>query len=258
MKRRDDGITLLEVLLVLAIGGVLFVLSIQQYNSLRQDAYVQQLRLNIDILLHAAAGYYQANCPKGGKLDPALVTNPVVTLSIPSDLISGGYLTSNFPTPNPLVNSASSGNVYQGYTVQFKEYTYPRNQQVCSNPPTCTVSTAEQIGTIVAWQIQVTVSMQNTSQTQLATYQNYLAADCLTGGGSGGGSIAFCSDNVAGNYLAFDRLPSYVISNPNAVSTFWPSNPLLKQFNQMYTTNPITDLTGQSDSPEYQYYYCSS
>lgn len=253
-KRQVMGIGLLEALLALAVGLTIFVLSLRQYYSYRVSADMLGVQSNVDTLFLAAAGYYQANCPKGKLLDPSVATGPVKAINITTDLINAGYLASSFPIANPLVDSTGPG---KGYVVQFNQYTSPRMQQVCSNPPTCTLTIPQQIGTIVIWKIQVAVLMKNTSAAQLANDQNYLAADCLSQVSGSPATSALCSANQKGNYLVFERLPSFSTSNPNAQSSLWLSSPRLQQYNQMYTTNPITDLTNQSHTPEYQYYYCS-
>jgi hypothetical protein len=253
-KRQVTGIGLLESLLALAIGMTIFVLSLRQYYSYRETADMQGVQSNVDTLFLAAAGYYQANCPQGKLLDPTIATGPVKAINITNDFINAGYLASSFPTPNPLVDSTGPGG---GYVVQFNQYTAPRMKSVCSNPPSCTLSTPAQIGTIVIWKIQVAVLMKNTSAAMLANDQNYLAADCLSTVSGSPATSALCSANTPGNYLVFERLPSFVTSNPDAQSELWLSSPSLKQYNQMYTTNPVSDLTNQSHTPEYQYYYCS-
>ena len=62
------------------------------------------------------------------------------------------------------------------------------------------------------------------------------------------------SKPATGSYLVFERLPSY--ASPKASSTFWPSNPQLMQFKQMYTTSPVTTLLSGGNTT--QYYTCGS
>lgn len=257
MFATQTGITLTELLLVLAIGGIVLTLSLRQYYLLREDAYVLQVQANVDALFQAAAHYYQANCAKGGQLDPEIATSSVKAIDTFNDLIQPGYLPSNFPAPNPIVYSAGAG---YGYIVQFNKYTAPRYQAVCSNPSTCDTEVPLQIGTIVFWKIQVSVLLQPTQPEKWPVYLGYLSGNCLSSGTGPNGTVERCDKVPApyGDYVAFERLPSYPTSNWGTQSTFWLTNPLLKQFNQMYTTNPITDLTTQSHTPEYQYFYCSS
>lgn len=255
-KGQEQGVTLLEVLLVIAIALSIIVLSLRQYYGFRVQTDMLRVRTNVDILLQAAAGYYQANCPKGNLLDPTIATGMVKPLNITTDLINSGYLSPTFPQPIPLVDSTGPGG---GYIVQFNQYTMPRTQLVCSDPPTCTpaLATPAQIGTIVIWKIQVAVLMRNISATQLANAKNIIGADCLSNATGTPPMSSLCSAHQTGNYLVFERLPSYVTSNPDSQSDLWLTTPITKQFVQMYTTNPITDLTNQSHTPEYQYYYCS-
>jgi hypothetical protein len=146
---------------------------------------------------------------------------------------------------------------YLGYTVQFNKHTSPRYSQVCQDPPTCSSFTNTQIGTVVLWEIQVSVTPINTSPDELQKYQSYLAANC-TGTLSGFPTeTPLCSSGPTGTALVFQRFPSEVITNAGFGSTFWPSMPLLKQFKQMYSTDPMSDLTSQDHSTEYQYFYCS-
>jgi hypothetical protein len=237
MRPRHAGVTLLEALLVLAIGISFVLLGLRQYNSYRLDADIMQLNANIDTLFQAAANYYKANCPKGKALDPTIATGSTKTLNITTDLLTPRFLESTFPIASPLVDSSAPGG---GYAVQFNKSTAPRMQQVCANPPTCSSLTSDQIGTVVFWKIQVSVHLLNTSAAQLEVMKKYLNADSTT-----------ATDVV------FVRLPAFASSKSDQ-SVLWPSMPLVKQFNQMYTTNPITDLTNQDHSTEYQYFYCSS
>jgi len=259
MKRHNEGVTIFETLLALTIGMSILLIGLNLYQSFQKNSAIMQLNTNIDTLFQAAVNYYQANCPKGGKLDPANVTGTVKLLNITTDLITPGYLVSTFPTPNPLVNASGPGS---GYIVQFNEYTAPRYQQTCSNPPSCTVTTSTQIGTAVIWKIQVAVLMTTTDATLLQDYENYLIADCLSNNTGTGGSVPLCKTNPTGNYLVFERLPSAATSSMtaqllNSQSSLWMTNPLLKQFNQQYTTNPMSDVTNQGHTTEYQYFYCS-
>jgi len=252
---REFGMTLIEVLLVLAIAMSILVMSLRQYYSYRLDADMMQLSFNVNTLFEAAAAYYQANCGPGKQLDPNVTTATRKPLNITTDLINAGYLASNFPIPNPLVDGTAPGS---GYVVQFNEYTMPRMQPVCSDPPDCTTSTPIQVGTIIIWKIQVAVATNNMTAVRLANTQAFLQADCVSTVSGSPPMSALCSTNpTTGTYLVFERLPSFVNSDLRARSPDWLSMPLLKQFNQMYTTNPITDLTNQSHTPEYQYYYCN-
>lgn len=252
-KRVNQGVTLVEMLLVLTIAGIILLLSLEQYKTWSLDAEISELNNNVDLLFLAAAGYYHANCNQGGALDPTIATNPQ-PINITTQLITPGFLSASFPAPNPLVDSTGPGG---GYIVQYNEFLIPRYMPVCTDPPACTTSTPEQIGTTVIWQIQVAVLMKNTSSGALSANLNYLQGQCLSTTGSGGTVVPCSATNPTGNYVVFQRLPSYPSSQWNSGSPYWLSDPLLQQFNQMYTTNPMSDLTNQSHTPEYQYFYCS-
>lgn len=257
MKQQDSGITLVEVLLVLVVGVTILVSAFKLYDRLRVDSRILELKSNVDTLFLAAANYYQVNCAKGGTLDPTIATGTVKTIDITTDLITPAFLPASFPPSNALVDPAA-GPGLKGYVVQFNKYLKPRYQQTCSDPPTCSTLEDTQVGTVVIWQIQIAVKMKNTAAAQLAAYKTYLNADCLATATGTPGSTPLCSTSPTGNYLIFQRLPSAVMFNANAQSSFWSINPMAKQFGQMYTSNPITDLTGQDHSTEYQYFYCSS
>ena len=245
------GVTLLEVLLVLVIISAIIVTSLMFYNSLENDKDILQLRATVDMLSEAAAQFYQANCVYGGLLNPNNVSGNIVPVDVTKSLIQPGFLNA-FPNPNPLVNT-SQQNV--AYIVQFNQFTSPRMQPVCANPPQCTATSLVNIGTIVLWRIQVSVLANDINM--LNANRGILGADCtssLAAGQQGGNTVAPCSAGKAGPYLVFERLPSYPAVSAQALSPFWLSNPLLRQFTQMYNTLPMTFLTGSSAG--HQYFYC--
>lgn len=256
MKHRahSAGVTLLEVLLVLAVGGMLLVLGIKQYNFYQRGAEIAELQANADQLFFAAVKYYQAECGKDKLLDP--LANPSlpdqVILNVQTDLIDGGYLDNKFPKNNRLVNDGSG---YKGYYVQLnKDDSYKRTIEVCDDVD-CTSTTTKEIGTIIIWHIQVGVRMKNNSSTDLNNIKNALSANCLSA--ASGAGVRTCAQNVSGDNIVFELLPGYAVSRSDAQSQFWMSTPIVTQFNQMYTTEPLSKLMTVDHIPEYQYYYCS-
>jgi len=258
------GVTLIEVLLVLAIGAAFIVFGINQYGIYRQDLEVQRLQYNIDTLFQAMALYYKANCygittstgiVQPGTLNPASDPPNPFPIDINVDLRTRGYFTSTF-LPNTLVAD-------NGYIVQFNRYTQPR--RICTagtnatgpDDPACT-STAV-IGTIVMWTAQVAILLQDT--TNLETYTKLLNADCVSGSASDK-TVFACDKHVLGNYLVWERMPSFAASTIK--SDYWLTNPTLEQFKQMYTTYPINYLlgtkpnTGYTPSDQQQYFLCGS
>ncbi|EKD73279.1 MAG: hypothetical protein ACD_45C00379G0001 [uncultured bacterium] len=208
---------------------------------------------NVDTLLQAATRYYRANC--SAKNGPLGITQLVAPQGVSLTTLSqGGYLSATFPSFNPLVNSIGSGS---GYIVQFNPYTMPRMINVCSDPPACTTTAPAQIGKIVLWKVQVSVALNSIDPDRLTAYQKYLSGDCLSK--IAGSIVSQCSLGVTGPYVVFERTTSYAAANTlDAISTMWTVNPQIEQFNQMYTTFPMTYLTGTSHVPEYQYFYCNN
>lgn len=259
--KKQLGMTLLEVMLVLAVGAGLIALSIQQYAQWSEASQIEQLRGNIDGLFQAMAYYYKANCNDStdgsgnpvantGALSASSLasTNPYPpTASEPvlvSTLQSSGYLTHWQPF-NPLVGSASS------YVVQFNPVTSNRQVYACWNfgttGPTCTVpqvtptsASAPYPANAVTWRIQVSLLMANTALANV--YKAQLAADCTSGPGTVAGTIAPCAAGVAGNYLVWERSPSFVSSNVNFKSTEWQSDPILREFQLQYTNDPMYEF----------------
>ena len=276
------GITLMEALLVLAIAAAIMVLSMRQYQTYRIDADMNQLTYNVKVLAQAAARYYYANCDKG-TLDPRNLPagTTVYPLNITNDLITPQYLP-QMVAQNPLVDSSGPGN---GYSVQFNATT--SNRTVCTQTSggNCVASTP--VGTIVQWTIQVSVLLKNPSIINMA--QGKLNAECTSSANTNNSvesclqapsffaicftlrSMPFGLGNAAANslgcpvgtnpasynnYLVWTMAPSFV--SKETQSPLWVTNPVVKQFKQLYTTYNLNDLTTGNHSPEYQYYLCGS
>lgn len=238
-KGNYQGATLLEMLLVTAIGVSLLVVGMRQYQTFKLDVDIQQLQSNVNVLFQAMARYYTAQC-YGGALDPNYSPTPSNPFPISiSALTTAGYLMENLPV-SPLAST---------YVLQFNQSTTTRMQNLSP-------SGSMGMGTIVIWRAQVAVQLNNTANT--AAYKNYLGADCVS---SPLGSIVTpCASALGGTYLVWERLPSF--ASPNSQSDLWLSNPMLQQFNQMYTTYPMgyllnTTPEGQTPSGQ-QYYLCGS
>src|SRR5262245_26726988 len=130
--KRYAGVTLLEVLLVLAITGMAFVMGLRLYYSFKTDADIMQVKSNVDAIFLAMAKYYRANCYGTTRVNAAVIpmivtitpgtlnpasspTNPM-PINIQTDLINAGYLRSTL-VRTPIVNFAGSG--MNGYVAQF-------------------------------------------------------------------------------------------------------------------------------------------
>ena len=328
-KQRYLGVTLLETLLVLAIGASILVFSIKQYQYYRLDADIQEVKYNVDTIFEALAGYHKVNCY--GDIDPAQANqvpygqivpgalnpdNPKITnltksipIDINLDLVQNGFWPiSRPPAPSsgaqpplipqtPLVDSGGPG--YQGYVAQFNPYVSDR--VVCTQPagtakvvnPTNTAqcTTATTMATVIMWKAQVAVLLGDpriASDPTLATsYLNLMGGDCLSdydagtqtvtpcsqvtsgGGTSGGGTSGGGTSgggSATGNYVVWERLPA--LASPKTQSSYWPTNPTVQQFTQMYRTYPMLYLlspssgsstsTGKIPSGKPQYIYCGS
>jgi len=256
MRKQHEGVSLLEVILVLAVGGSILYFSIQQYLSYRYDADVAQIQANVNAIFQAMTGFYRANCygttNAPGVLNPnnSNPPNSNFHIDITNDLIGNGYLTTTL-IPDPLVNATGSGT--QGYIAQFNQSTAPR--QICTAlntttiPSTCTASVS--IGNIVVWNAQVAVQLKDTAHTN--TYLNLLTGDCLSS--ASGNIVTPCSaSSTKGNYVVWQRFPSN--ANPQAQSDYWATIPTVSQFTQMYTTSSIQNLTNGTTTN--QYFLCGN
>lgn len=192
-KSQQEGVTILEVMLVIVIGASLLLLSLNQYQTFTFDNNVRKVQQNVNLIFLAASNYYRKECygtSKPGapdmmqmvpgtlnpKHDPA-PSNPF-PISLKSDLFDTGMLQ---PLAiNPIVDD-DDGN---GYIVQFNQYQAPR--EVClraqdtSKPATIDDNCAEKVsvGTIIGWRIQVAVKLRKTEIAE--QLKSYLSADCLS------------------------------------------------------------------------------
>jgi len=136
--KKQNGVTLVETMLVLVVGAFLLVLGVRVYNQLRQQVYERQLLGNVDQLFVASKNFYQSMCrvklnSNGNALSPGLfdprntvfamttttktlslgvdrpVTGAPVAVSSYLDLVSAGMLNQNdWKRNNPLVSSTAT------------------------------------------------------------------------------------------------------------------------------------------------------
>lgn len=271
MIRRHAGATLLEVMLVIAIGASILYLSILQYQSYRYNADATQVQANVNAIFQSMSAYYRQNCdrnpstyiaPSGnqvartnyGTLNPLSsgYSSPL-HIDIQTNLRDNGFLTTNFPLNNPLVNKSGIGS--NGYVAQFNLGS-PTQRQICGTGPAA-CATPMDIGAITTWIAQVAVQIYNpTNNPKIAkTYLNLLGGDCLST--ASGNQVEPCVDGSmgSGNYVVWARLPSN--SNTAAQSNYWTMMPTVSQFKQMYTTYPILNLTNGSAASN-QNYLCGN
>jgi len=252
------GMTLPEVLLVLAIAGTIMVFGIRQYVSFKSDADVQQLQANIDQLFQAMTAFYIANCggtltsgppptPQGGLLFIHAIKNintspiPPYPIDLQKNIVANGYMTTPLPF-SALVDSSTPG---LDYVLQFN----------VSN------STHPNGGVVLTWKMQVAVLLKD--QKLNSAYRIYLNAQCISNMNKPKSgelpTVNVCTSTTPtdATYLVFERIATN--ASQKKVSDLSQSTPELMQFKQMYEVSPITNLKSASHSPdEYQYYSCGS
>lgn len=263
--------TLLEVMLVLAIGGSILILSLKQYFQWSEQSSAQQLQYNVDSLFQAMAYYYKSNCAdsydgsgmpvaSSGALSPTSITYPPTTsVTVTMTALQSDGLLPNWQPLNPLVN-ASGGTSSPAYVLQFNPMTMNRNVYACWNfgttVPGRVCTTPQQIPTsastpypadVVLWRIQIAVLIQDT--TNIEVYKNQLLADCISSTGTNGTVTPCATSTGTGDYLVWERLPSF--ASPTMANTSSQSIQNLKTFNlqyshdQMYEFNNVTDASSQ-------------
>lgn len=238
-NRRQSGVTLLEVILALVIGGAILLLGLQQYTNYRRDSDISTLQQNVDVLFHALSLYYKANCANSETLGSASTSPNAYAVPL-SDLVSSGFLNLAELRPSPFVDTASGTN---GYILQF-------NPAYATREIGMSDGTVRNIGTVAGWQAQVAVSLNpnyNAQSLRLA-----LGADCLST--SSQSTVAACGSGSTGNVAVFAR--SSTLSSLRGSPNTWYSRSRTQLFKQMYETAPILNLTGQSDLANNQFYRC--
>lgn len=269
-KRRYEGFTLTEVLLVLVVAAGMLLLGMQQVSTYQRDANVQQTKNDVNKLFSAMALYYRQNCngmissANGfvpGTLNPSSGNAPNLSVDIQNDLIDSGFLASNLSHINPILdnNPASS---QPTYVVQFNHDQFssqPRYQCTVGNGPgNC--SGGADVGMIDVWRAQVAVLLNFTPGNIGQQYLSMLGGDCLS---SYQNNIVLpCNQASPDNnnqYVVWERAP--LLGGSGSMSNYWGINPSVRQFDQMYTTYQINYLisTGGSTVPssQAQYYLCS-
>ena len=267
-KKNVAGVTLLEIMLVLVIASGIIMLGLKQYNSMRVYGNAAQVQGNVDNLFQAAAFYYHANCQRqidpvtmnqvnaAGTLDPDYI-DPVTTLPAPpsnpypvpiTTLLSAGYLPAS-PIANAMINDSSANS----YIIQFNQET-PAPDRIL-NTPTGPVK----LGKIINYTIQIAVELKDPKKANV--YQKLLNAECLSrliGTVVMPCSSAWWVPPVGGViYAVWERQPSFAV--PNSQSDLWQTNMVNKEFNQFYTTKPVSYL-GSLPAASYsqQNYLCGS
>lgn len=268
----QEGMTLLELMLVLAISGAILVSGLNLYQSFMVDVNAQQLKYNVDVLFQGLANYYKSNCiqyinqsgtlTKSGTLDPdtGSIKNPF-PIDPAADLSSAGYLAAPYPfVQNPLVaapptvdpTNPSPPAPNPNYVTQFNLVYIPGTVNEPQRVINMSSGTQWSAGNIVLWKAQVAVQLSTAAAKSAQAYKGMLGADCVSTYDASSNSVTPCETAQGGTaqtgtYLVWERLPSF--ASPETVSDVWPSMPTVTQFTQMYTTYPISLLiNGQTQN----------
>lgn len=250
---KQQGLSLIEILLVLIIAMVLIAMGIRMYQSYNSDLEIIRLKNNVNILFQALANYYRANCVaythpiKAGQLDPAMTPPNPFPIDIEELYNNKLLLTWPFkPIYNRYVNY--QGRAY-GYVVQFNLVEEERKEIASSFPPSPTPSTTT-IGKNYFWKAQVAVELRDPTNAEY--YKNLFAADCISAYDDSIKGVTPCDSANGGNYLVWERLPS--LATPELMTDLWQILPNTVQFQQMYNTYPISHL--RSGLITNQYFLC--
>ncbi|MEO8400599.1 MAG: type II secretion system protein [Gammaproteobacteria bacterium] len=160
IRRKQNGATLIELILVFAIAASIVVFGINQYLTFRFQLSERQIASNVDQLFQGMAHYYQANCRQHldaagnaatgqGALDPTVSdasgTKLIYPLSISADLLAPEFLVKSWQPLNLLVDNGATD---QGYFAQFNRTQSGGQDPVMSvfacsgigNPPSCSTA----------------------------------------------------------------------------------------------------------------------
>lgn len=264
--QKNSGVTLLEVLLVLAIAASLIWIGFEVYLGFKRDQDIAQIKYNVDMIFVAMKNFYQSNCGEGKALDPA--KNPVNpsfpyhSISIKEDLYPN-YLNKWPPIGTPIVDATGTDYGYvaqfnytesltRSYTACWIDYSTTPYRQNCSTEPIQTSSNYRPY--TILWRSQVAVKIADLSK--INTYKSMLLADCISSSSDGGITVDACTGTqTEKDYLVWEHLPSN--QSPKMISPMWLQSPILKEFNLQYTH----DVMYEVNNPDYasqQNYLCGS
>lgn len=278
-SNRQKGLTLLELMLVMAIGSAILVMGLELYSVFDRYRQMNVIRSNVEMIFDAMNGFYRATCngmmtynaqtfpsnpanlnevatPWPGVLNPTYpggFTTPFYPYGNPSTLL---YYFQISPYASPTA-SAKPGSWPSYYLMTFSPYVdisqdsktpayvaefveFPAQQRYSCGSGGCVASKIP-VGTVINWQERVGVRLiPDTNNMGGLSPQVYLG---LLGG------------DCLGTYTAKDGLSScgpggsgsgdYVIwaraPSVNRVpkSDAWLSTHQLILFQQLYTTYPL-------------------
>jgi len=247
--RKQTGLSLIEMVLVLTLSTAIILAGIRQYGIFKMDADAQLVQATVNGLFQGMNDYYQANC----RTTMAAATSPII---IPigtgaTSLVTNGYLPIKWPPRiNGLVDSTAGTD--DGFSAQFNLQTAATRMPSGTftnwegtTPTPITVSYAANtpavpVGTISVWVAQVTFKLA--TGMIAANYRGLLGADVCVSSLSGGTVIA-CSIAPIGGYIAWLRMPSF--ASPRTASPLLPTMMRIRGFTQLYTND---DMYGATNS----------
>jgi len=265
----QNGVSLLEVMLVLAIAASIILMGMRLIGQFRYQASEQKLAATINQLFQGMNGFYYANCRQvldqnsvaqsSGNLDPLVADasgfKSIYPLSI-SNLIPRIASANDWSPYNALVDNTVGE---KGYFMQFNRVIESLNDPVMSvsactgsdAPPSCNRTDGKVLSSsnvpssqshVATWVAQVAVKLSPTlTSTQWTQIKNDLGATCVSN--KVGSSIATCdSSPTAAGYLVWTRTPAAF--NPNISSEYWASMPYVTGFNRQYTNDGMANLSG--------------
>lgn len=268
-----SGMTMIELILVLAIATSLILMGLTMYRSAQIDKDYFILQSDVDFLFQAMKGYYQQQCdlafssqgtlstrgaltfnPGGGSPASSLAPVSFDVTTVPS------YIDFAWPRFTTVVASGTSNNVY---FAQFNPNTVTKNKNVyaCSTYATGTAQCLNPIpitsSNIILWQSQIVVKMKDPTKTTY--YVAKVGADCAVNTYTVGDVVDCSTGKSLGSsaqYMVWQRMPSF--SSPDIQSSHWVSNPVTKEFKLQYTHDPMYEMYNPSATPPdvYNYYYC--
>lgn len=251
--RRTAGITLLEIMLVLAIAMSLLMLGLRLYNQFQYELKIFKIRHTVDQLFQAMYMYHQANCRKGS-LSP--VNSKFQT---PISVYDNNQPTADFAPYLTMVGTLSENSFVQNYNGQFNLVNDPNNKPsrsvyACWNTAsgvTCgapsTIPTAGKL-TIVFWIAQVAVELND--PTLASMVKAVLNADCVSD------DLNTCDPTATeGKYVIFQQIPSQASQNmPHrlGLASYYQILNIMQQHDPFYEYNTTTPI---STDPLYNSYY---
>jgi type II secretory pathway pseudopilin PulG len=286
--KKMSGITLLEILLVIAIAASLILLAITQFEQFKRQAAFLDVKRNVDILFRALGQYYQANCRSltdqsiadtvgknptvlqgdlapGGLIADYTISNQEYSVDIQEKLVKKHYLASDWPLYSPVVDNDSYAAKFifllttkQAYACwNFKNQAGNVNCNISQYYPGDTDVGPQTIQDkqVAYWLIQVSVKVPNdTDGSKTIALLGPTGANCAS-------SVPDrCDGSDTPNYLIWQQLPTK--SSSRISSDSWEAQNQEALFNQQYTHDVMYEIATSNYAPPGSsidtYYLCGN